>query len=45
MTAYKVPHTSHVLVLDKQGVIVYNGTDTAQDLDAAIAKALMKPQD
>ena len=45
MTAYKVPHTSHVLVLDKQGVIVYNGTGTTQDLEAAIAKALMKPNE
>ncbi|MEP6832039.1 MAG: TlpA disulfide reductase family protein [Gemmatimonas sp.] len=43
MSAYKVPHTSHVLVLDKQGMIVYNGTGTEQDLEAAISKALMKP--
>lgn len=43
MNAYKVPHTSHVLVVDKQGVIVYNGTGTEQDLEAAIAKALMMP--
>ena len=45
MRAYKVPHTSHVLVLDKQGVIVYNGTGTSQDLEAAISKALMKPNE
>ena len=45
MSAYKVPHTSHVLVLDKQGVIVYNGTGTSQDLEAAISKALMKPNE
>lgn len=45
MSAYKVPHTSHVLVLDKQGVIVYNGTGTSQDLEAAIGKALMKPNE
>ncbi len=45
MNAYKVPHTSHVLVLDKQGVIVYNGTGTSQDLEAAISKALMKPNE
>lgn len=42
MRAYHVPHTSHVLVLDKQGMIVYNGTGTSQDLEAAIAKALVK---
>ena len=44
MSAYKVPHTSHVLVLDKQGIIVYNGTGKAQDLDAALSKALMTPK-
>ena len=44
MSAYKVPHTSHVLVLDKQGMIVYNGTGKAQDLDAALSKALMMPK-
>lgn len=44
MTAYKVPHTSHVLVLDKQGIIVYNGTGKAQDLDVALSKALMMPK-
>lgn len=43
VNAYNVPHTSHVLVVDRQGVIVYNGTGTAQDLEAAIAKALMMP--
>ncbi|MBC8090022.1 MAG: TlpA family protein disulfide reductase [Phycisphaerae bacterium] len=43
MAAYKVPHTSHVLVLDKQGMVVYNGTGTSQDLEAAIAKALTGP--
>lgn len=45
MNAYKVPHTSHVLVLDRQGVIVYNGTGKSQDLEAAISKALMKPNE
>jgi len=45
MSAYKVPHTSHVLVLDKQGVIVYNGTGTSQDLEAAISKALLNPNE
>lgn len=44
LTAYKVPHTSHVLVLDKQGTIVYNGTGNAQNLDAALSKALMMPK-
>lgn len=44
MNAYKVPHTSHILVLDKQGVIVYNGTGNKQDLEVAISKALMQPR-
>ena len=42
MSAYKVPHTSHVLVIDKQGMIVYNGTGTDQNLELAIAKAIDK---
>lgn len=42
MSAYKVPHTSHILVLDTQGVIVYNGTGTSQELEAAISKAFGK---
>lgn len=42
MSAYKVPHTSHVLVIDKQGMIVYNGTGTDQNLELAIAKASEK---
>lgn len=42
MSAYKVPHTSHVLVIDRNGTIVYNGVGKAQELEAAIAKALVK---
>lgn len=42
MKAYKVPHTSHVLVVDRSGTIVYTGVGTAQVLDSAIARAMAK---
>ncbi|MEP6762687.1 MAG: TlpA disulfide reductase family protein [Gemmatimonadaceae bacterium] len=41
MSAYKVPHTSHILVIDTKGMIVYNGVGKSQDLEAAIDKAMM----
>jgi predicted transcriptional regulator len=37
---WDVPATSHVVVLDKRGKVVYTGVGGAQDLDAAIRKAL-----
>ena len=37
---YDVPATSHVVVLNKQGKVVYTGVGGTQDLDAAIKKAL-----
>jgi thiol-disulfide isomerase/thioredoxin len=37
---WDVPATSHVVVLDKQGKVVYTGVGGTQDLDAAIRKAL-----
>ena len=40
MSAYKVPHTSHILVIDRSGTIVYNGVGNKQDLESAISKAL-----
>ncbi|MEP6778943.1 MAG: TlpA disulfide reductase family protein [Gemmatimonadaceae bacterium] len=40
MSAYKVPHTSHILVIDTKGMIVYNGVGKTQDLEAAIDKAM-----
>jgi thiol-disulfide isomerase/thioredoxin len=43
VSAYKVPHTSHVLVIDRAGTVVYTGVGTAQVLEAAIDKALAKP--
>jgi thiol-disulfide isomerase/thioredoxin len=45
MAAYKVPYTSHVLVVDRAGVIVYNGTGDSQDLEMAISKALGMPKE
>lgn len=38
--AYDVPATSHVVVVNKAGKVVYAGTGGTQDLDAAIRKAL-----
>jgi thiol-disulfide isomerase/thioredoxin len=37
---WDVPATSHVVVLDKSGKVVYTGVGGTQDLDAAIRKAL-----
>lgn len=38
--AYDVPATSFVVVVDKNGKVVYTGLGGAQDLEAAIRKAL-----
>ena len=38
--AFDVPATSHVVVLDRTGKVVYTGTGGTQDLEAAIRKAL-----
>lgn len=37
---WDVPATSHVVVLDKQGKVVYTGVGGDQDISAAIRKAL-----
>jgi thiol-disulfide isomerase/thioredoxin len=37
---WDVPATSHVVVIDKRGKVVYTGVGGTQDLDAAIRKAL-----
>ncbi|HEV7993840.1 MAG TPA: TlpA disulfide reductase family protein [Gemmatimonadaceae bacterium] len=37
---WDVPATSHVVVIDKKGKVVYTGVGGDQDLDAAIKKAL-----
>ena len=39
VAAYKVPHTSYVVVVDRSGHVVYTGVGTEQNIDAAIAKA------
>ena len=38
--AYKVPHTSYVVVLDAAGKVVYTGVGPEQDIEAAVSKAL-----
>lgn len=37
---YDAPATSYVVVIDKSGKVVYTGTGGAQNIDAAIKKAL-----
>jgi peroxiredoxin len=38
--AYDVPATSYIVIIDKQGKIVYTGVGADQNLDAAVSKAL-----
>jgi thiol-disulfide isomerase/thioredoxin len=38
--AYKVPDTSYLVVIDGAGKVVYTGVGGAQDVDAAVAKAV-----
>ena len=40
VAAYKVPHTSYLVVLDAKGKVVYTGVGGAQNVDAAVTKAL-----
>lgn len=40
LAAYKVPHTSYVVILDADGAVVYTGQGGKQDLDTAITRAL-----
>ena len=42
IAAFKVPHTSYVVVLDKSGKVVYTGVGGDQDLEKAIKKALAR---
>lgn len=42
--AYKVPHTSYVVVIDAAGTVVYTGVGAEQDLGAAMAKVFGKSQ-
>ena len=39
VAAYKVPHTSYVVVIDRAGTVVYTGVGGEQNVAAAIAKA------
>lgn len=40
VTAYKVPTTSFVVVIDRTGKVVYTGVGGEQDLEAAVRKAM-----
>lgn len=41
--AYRVPHTSYVVVVDASGTVVYTGVGAEQDLAAAVERAFAKP--
>ncbi len=43
IAAYKVPHTSYVVIVDAAGTVVYTGVGAEQDLAAAITKAFTMP--
>ncbi|HEY4133457.1 MAG TPA: TlpA disulfide reductase family protein [Gemmatimonadaceae bacterium] len=40
VAAYKAPHTSYVVVIDKMGKVVYTGVGPEQNIDDAVAKGL-----
>ena len=40
VAAYKVPHTSYLVVVDADGKVVYTGVGAEQNVKGAIAKAL-----
>ena len=40
VTAYDVPATSYIVVIDKSGKVVYTGQGADQNLEAAVKKAL-----
>jgi thiol-disulfide isomerase/thioredoxin len=40
VAAYKVPHTSYLVVIDAKGKVVYTGVGGEQNVDSAIMKAL-----
>jgi thiol-disulfide isomerase/thioredoxin len=40
VAAYKAPHTSYVVVIDKMGKVVYTGVGPEQNIDGAVGKAL-----
>jgi thiol-disulfide isomerase/thioredoxin len=40
VAAYKVPHTSYLVVVNAAGKVVYTGVGPEQNVDAAVSKAL-----
>lgn len=40
VAAYKAPHTSYIVVVDKMGKVVYTGVGPEQNIDDAVSKAL-----
>jgi thiol-disulfide isomerase/thioredoxin len=45
VAAYKAPHTSYVVVIDRMGKVVYTGVGPEQNIDDAVAKALPMGQE
>ena len=41
--AFQAPSTSYVVVLDAKGRVVYTGSGSDQDIDAAVRKAVGRP--
>jgi thiol-disulfide isomerase/thioredoxin len=44
VAAYKVPHTSYIVVIGADGKVVYTGVGAEQDIEAALARAMMMPR-
>lgn len=43
VAAYKVPHTSYIVVIGADGKVVYTGVGAEQDVEAALSRAMMMP--
>ena len=43
MKAFAVPHTSYVVVIDRNRKVVYTGVGAEQDIEAALQKAGIEP--
>jgi hypothetical protein len=41
VAAFKVPHTSYIVIVDRNRKVVYTGVGAEQDIEAALAKVGM----
>lgn len=44
VAAYKVPHTSYIVVIGADGKVAYTGVGGEQDVEAALSRAMMVPR-